>query len=52
MNASSPAIDRCVRLEDLSRILDEREAACARELEMVRGQTEALRIRVEQAATP
>ena len=52
MNASPPEIDLAARFEDLGRALGEREAAYARGLETARGQAEALRIRVEEAATP
>ncbi|MEE8164091.1 MAG: hypothetical protein V3T64_00835 [Myxococcota bacterium] len=52
MNASPPEIDLAARFEDLGRTLGEREAAYARDLETARGPAEALRIRVEKAATP
>ena len=52
MNASPPVIDLSARFEDLGRALGEREAAYARDLETARGPAEALRIRVEKAATP
>jgi hypothetical protein len=51
MKASPPAIDRSAGLEDLGRTLGEREAAYARDLEVARGQADALRIRVDEAAT-
>jgi hypothetical protein len=49
MNAPPPAIDLPARLEDLGRTLGEREAAYARDLEVARGQADALRVRVEEA---
>jgi hypothetical protein len=52
MNAPPPAIDLPARLENLGRTLGEREAAYARDLEAARGQADALRVRVEEAATP
>jgi hypothetical protein len=52
MNAPPPAIDLPARLEDLGRALGEREAAYTRDLEAAREQADALRMRVEEAATP
>jgi hypothetical protein len=51
MNAPPLAIGLPTRLEDLGRTLGEREAAYTPDLETARGQADALRMRVDEAAT-